>query len=70
MGRVQGKVAIVTGGAKGLGLASAEALIREGARALIADIDAGFGIGQAVSGFGHRVAMPRAAGEGKGVAGA
>lgn len=40
MGRVQDKVAIVTGGAKGLGLASAEVLVREGARVLIADVDA------------------------------
>ncbi|CAN5313885.1 glucose 1-dehydrogenase [soil metagenome] len=39
MGRVQGKVAIVTGGAKGLGLASAEKLIAEGAKVLLCDVD-------------------------------
>lgn len=39
MGRVQDRVAIVTGGAKGLGLASAEVLVREGAKVVIADVD-------------------------------
>lgn len=37
-GRVQDKVAIVTGGASGIGLASAEILAREGAKVVIADI--------------------------------
>jgi 3(or 17)beta-hydroxysteroid dehydrogenase len=39
VGRVQGKVAIVTGGAKGLGEADARILVREGAHVVIADID-------------------------------
>ncbi|MDA2803605.1 glucose 1-dehydrogenase [Nocardiopsis suaedae] len=38
MGRVEGKVAIVTGGARGLGAAQVRALVREGARVVIADV--------------------------------
>jgi len=36
--RVNGKVALVTGGASGLGLAIASVLVQEGARAIISDI--------------------------------
>lgn len=39
MGRVDGKVAIVTGGASGIGRASAETLAREGASVVVTDID-------------------------------
>jgi NAD(P)-dependent dehydrogenase (short-subunit alcohol dehydrogenase family) len=39
MGRVSGKVAIVTGGASGIGRACAEVLAREGAKVLVTDID-------------------------------
>lgn len=39
MGQVDGKVAIVTGGASGIGAACAETLAREGARVVISDID-------------------------------
>ena len=38
-GRVEGKVVLVTGAAHGLGKADAEALAREGARVVVADID-------------------------------
>ena len=40
MQRVKGKVAIVTGSASGIGRVTAETLAREGARLVIADIDA------------------------------
>jgi NAD(P)-dependent dehydrogenase (short-subunit alcohol dehydrogenase family) len=40
MGRVDGKVALVTGGAAGIGRASARALAADGARVGIGDIDA------------------------------
>ena len=38
MGRLHGRVAIVTGGAKGIGVHYARALAAEGARLMIADI--------------------------------
>ena len=39
MSRVEGKVAIVTGAASGLGLASSKKLIQEGARVILTDIN-------------------------------
>src|SRR5712671_2979578 len=39
MGQVDGKIAIVTGGASGIGAACVETLAREGARVVISDID-------------------------------
>src|SRR5215472_4461303 len=39
MGQVDGKVAIVTGGASGIGAACAATLAREGARLIITDLD-------------------------------
>lgn len=39
MNRMQGKVCLVTGGARGLGLAAAELLLAEGAKVMITDLD-------------------------------
>ncbi len=39
MKRLQGKTALITGAARGIGLAFAEAYIREGAQVVLADID-------------------------------
>ena len=41
MGRLDGKVAIVTGGASGMGLATVERFVAEGARVVITDLAAG-----------------------------
>jgi len=43
MGRVDGKVALITGAASGLGAADAEVLAREGATVVLTDIDEGAG---------------------------
>ncbi|HZZ47609.1 MAG TPA: 3-oxoacyl-ACP reductase [Pseudonocardia sp.] len=41
--RLEGRVAVITGGGSGIGLASARRLAAEGARIVIADVDAGSG---------------------------
>ena len=51
MGRVEGKVALVTGAASGLGKASAAMLLREGAKVCLSDIDTTRGA-QAAGEFG------------------
>jgi NAD(P)-dependent dehydrogenase (short-subunit alcohol dehydrogenase family) len=39
MGQVEGKLAIVTGGASGIGAARAATLVREGAKVVVTDLD-------------------------------
>ena len=38
-GRLEGKIAIITGAAKGLGEADARMFVREGARVVLTDVD-------------------------------
>ncbi|WP_439813965.1 glucose 1-dehydrogenase [Zavarzinia sp. CC-PAN008] len=54
MARLQGKVALVTGGASGLGAASARLLAGEGARVILSDLaeDAGEAVAAAIRGAG------------------
>jgi NAD(P)-dependent dehydrogenase (short-subunit alcohol dehydrogenase family) len=47
MSRVLDKICLVTGGARGLGLAAAEALLAEGARVMLTDVDRGTGEAEA-----------------------
>ena len=58
---MQGKVCLVTGAARGLGLAAAERLLAEGAQLLLTDVDASAGEAQCqrLLAEGHRVAFLR-----------
>src|SRR5271156_3945025 len=49
MGRLEGRVAIVTGGAKGIGAHYVHALATEGARLVIADIADGKDVAQSIA---------------------
>ncbi len=55
MGKLDGKVAIVTGGASGIGRQAALSFIDEGARVFVADLDED-GIGRLVAEAGHNYA--------------
>ena len=44
MSRLEGRVAVVSGGASGIGRASAMGLAAEGARVVVADIDSDLGL--------------------------
>jgi NAD(P)-dependent dehydrogenase (short-subunit alcohol dehydrogenase family) len=52
MGRVEGRVAIVTGAAQGLGATYARALAAEGAKIVIADRDSGEAVAEEIRGAG------------------
>ena len=49
MARLEGKVALVTGGAKGIGAHYSRALAAEGARVMIADIEDGSGLAEEIA---------------------
>jgi len=55
MGKLDGKVAIVTGAASGIGKRTAEVFVEEGARIIVADLN-GDGVGAVVAQLGHNYA--------------
>ena len=61
VGRVAGKIAVVTGGASGLGAATCRLLAREGATVVVADIDeaAGRAVAAELTGRGDEAAFVR-----------
>ncbi len=58
MGRLDGKVAVVTGGCSGIGLATTERFVQEGARVLVADLQEEAGR-QVVAGLGDAARFRR-----------
>ena len=61
MGLLDGKAAIVTGSARGIGRATAELFIKEGAKVLINDIDDAAGVADSIVELeGGRVVTPAA----------
>ena len=64
MGRVEGKIAIVTGAGNGIGRATAKRLVEEGAKVMLADLDAvaaaavAAEIGEAAASRAHDVRRP------------
>ena len=58
-GELADKVAIVTGGAGGLGLATAELFVAQGARVVLADVDEERGEAQAAAALGAAAAFRR-----------
>ena len=61
MGQLEGKVAVITGAASGMGAASAILFAREGAHVVLADLnaDGGEAAAQAASDAGHRCVFQR-----------
>jgi NAD(P)-dependent dehydrogenase (short-subunit alcohol dehydrogenase family) len=52
LGQVEGKIAIVTGGASGIGAACAAALAREGATVVVTDVLGGYQVVEGITGSG------------------
>jgi NAD(P)-dependent dehydrogenase (short-subunit alcohol dehydrogenase family) len=50
MGELDGRVALVTGGARGIGAATARALAREGARVVVSDVGDGAAVAKEIDG--------------------